>query len=99
MNTETALSHGEPDQRRTADEDAVPGEGREAIAGHDGEERLDYRPGDDEGHKGADCDQSEVVRGDRVAVLEELQHRRAGRSEERRVGKECVRPCRHGGWT
>src|SRR3546814_14972565 len=61
----SALSKRKPYQGSAADENAIPGEGRESIAGDDREERLDDDPGDDE-----------------------------GRSEERRVGKECVSTCR-----
>src|SRR3546814_1126747 len=58
-------SHAEPDQRRNANDDSIPGERRETIARDDGEEGLDHRPGDDERDERADRDQAEIVGGDR----------------------------------
>src|SRR3546814_19086363 len=43
------LSKRKPSQGSAADETALPGEGRESIAGADGEERLDNDPGEPEG--------------------------------------------------
>src|SRR6218665_3896694 len=79
------LSHAEPDQRGDADDDSIPGKGREAVARHDRQKRLDHRPGDDERHKGADGNQAEVIACDRVAMLEQLKH---GGARQRRQRQE-----------
>src|SRR3546814_5197103 len=94
------LSHAEPDQRRNANDDSIPGERRETIARDDGEEGLDHRPGDDERDERADRDQAEIVGGDRVAMLEQLEHGGAGqrrkREEEAELGGGlAVDPERH----
>src|SRR3546814_12816136 len=85
------LSRSEPDQRGDPDDDSIPGEGREAIARDDGEKGLDHRPCDDERHQRTDRDQAEVVRGDRVAMLEQLEHCRAGQRREREEEAELGR--------
>src|SRR3546814_12979081 len=79
ITSDTDLSEGEPYQCRGPDDDPIPGEGRESIAGDDRKEGLDDDPGDDERDERPDADQPQVV---------------PGRSEERRVGKECVSTCR-----
>src|SRR3546814_14914030 len=76
-------SHAEPDQRRNANDDSIPGERRETIARDDGEEGLDHRTGDDERDERADRDQAESGGGDRVAMLEQLETGGAGQRPKR----------------
>src|SRR3546814_3264967 len=75
ITSDTDLSEGEPYQCRGPDDDPIPGEGRESIAGDDRKEGLDDDPGDDERDERPDADQHQVVPGDRVAMLEELERR------------------------
>ncbi len=55
------LARQQPDQSRRPDDDPVPGEGREAVAGDDADERLDHHQRDDEGDDEADRDVAEVA--------------------------------------
>src|SRR3546814_9076838 len=87
----SALSKRKPYQGSAADENAIPGEGRESIAGDDREERLDDDPGDDEGNERPDADQAEVAAGDGIAVLEELQRGRAAQRRQRQEKAELGR--------
>src|SRR3546814_11175395 len=87
----SALSKRKPYQGSAADENAIPGEGRESIAGDDREERLDDDPGDDEGNERTDADQAEVAAGDGIAVLEELQRGRAAQRRQRKEKAELGR--------
>src|SRR3546814_19249878 len=83
----SALSKRKPYQGSAADENAIPGEGRESIAGDDREERLDDDPGDDEGNESPDADQAEVAAGDGIAVLSALQRGSAARQ----IGRDSCR--------
>src|SRR3546814_14236014 len=72
ITSDTDLSEGEPYQCRSPDDDPIPGERRESIAGDDSKDAPDDDPGDDEGDERPDAAHPQIATGARVARVEEL---------------------------
>ena len=89
------------DQPERADDDAPPGEQREAVALHVAEERLHHDPGADERHREADRDQDRIARAHLAVGLVEIVgegagHGRHGEPERELGGRAPVGAEQHG---